>query len=154
MIKKLNHSLQDTAEEIRAVFQASYAVEAKLLQASDFPPLKRSLAEFLESKNDFFGFFSEGQLAGVVEVDQGKASTHIQSLVVDPRFFRQGIGTALVRFVLKHYVCQRFTVETGLENGPATALYLGFGFVPIHEYDTDHGVRKVRFERRGSRYEK
>ena len=146
MIKKIDHTQLHTARAIRKIFQVSYAVEAELLKAIDFPPLKRNLAAFLESKNDFFGFFSEGQLAGVVEVDAKKDATHIQSLVVDPHFFRQGIGTALVRFVLKYYECQLFTVETGLENGPATALYRNFGFVPIYEYDTDHGIRKVRFE--------
>ena len=146
MIKKIDHTQLHMARAIRKIFRVSYAVEAELLKAIDFPPLKRSLAAFLESKNDFFGFFSEGQLAGVVEVDVEKDATHIQSMVVDPQYFRQGIGTALVRFVLKHYDCERFTVETGLENGPATALYRNFGFVPIHEYDTDHGIRKVRFE--------
>ncbi|MEJ2584117.1 MAG: hypothetical protein P8Z38_03455 [Robiginitalea sp.] len=39
-------------------------------------------------------------------------------------------------------------METGLDNGPATALYRKFGFREILQYDTDHGVRKVRFEKR------
>lgn len=148
MIQKLEHHRTRVAEKIREVFQASYAVEARLLGARDFPPLKRPVTGFLESPNDFFGYLRDGELAGVVEVVPGKNSTHIQSLVVHPEFFRLGIGSALVGFVLNAYDCPVFTVETGLDNGPATALYRKFGFREIHQYDTDHGVRKVRFERR------
>jgi len=147
MIQKLEHHRTRIAEKIREVFQASYAVEAKLLGATDFPPLKRPVAGFLKSPNDFFGYHRGAELAGVVEVVPGKGSTHIQSLVVHPKFFRLGIGSALVAFVLDSYDCPLFTVETGLDNGPATALYRKFGFREIHQYDTDHGVRKVRFER-------
>lgn len=147
MIQKLEHQRTTIAKGIREVFQASYAVEAKLLGASDFPPLKRPLEGFLESKNDFHGYVKDETLAGVVEVVPGKRSIHIQSLVVHPTYFRQGVGSALVSHVLHTYDSPVFTVETGLENDPATALYLKFGFRKILEYDTDHGVRKVRFEK-------
>ncbi|WP_088341693.1 GNAT family N-acetyltransferase [Robiginitalea sediminis] len=147
MIRKLDHHKPDTARAIREVFQASYAVEARLLGATDFPPLKRPLEGFTTSSNDFYGFFRSGALAGVVEVVPGTNSTHIQSLVVLPRFFRKGIGKALVQFVLDTYVTSRYTVETGLKNLPATALYLRCGFRESGQYDTDHGVRKIRFER-------
>lgn len=147
MIQKLEHQRPPIAEKIREVFQASYAVEAKLLGATDFPPLKRSLSQFTECQNDFYGYFRDGVLAGVVEVVPGVASTHIQSLVVHPDFFRQGFGSALVGCVLSTYPSPEFTVETGLDNGPATSLYHRFGFREIHQYDTDHGVRKVRFKK-------
>ena len=147
MIQKLELQTTREAEKIREVFQASYAVEAALLGATDFPPLKRPTAGFLDSPNDFYGYLKDGVLAGVVEVVPGEDSTHIQSLVVHPEFFRQGLGSALVGFVLNTYDCPIFTVETGLDNGPATGLYQKFGFREILQYETDHGVRKVRFER-------
>lgn len=146
MIRKLDHHIPDISRDIREVFQSSYAIEAKLLGATDFPPLKRPLEGFITSSNDFYGFFFSGTLAGVVEVVPGTASTHIQSLVVLPRFFRMGIGKALVQFVLGTYLASRYTVETGLQNLPATQLYLRCGFRESGQYDTDHGVRKVRFE--------
>ena len=147
MIEKLENRKTDVAEKIREVFQASYAVEALLLGAEDFPPLKRPLEGFMESENDFYGYFKDVTLAGVVEVVRGKQSIHIQSLVVHPASFRQGIGRLLVTHVLRTYDSPEYTVETGLDNGPATALYLKFGFRKILEYDTDHGVRKVRFQK-------
>lgn len=148
MIRKLDPADLSVAGEIREVFQASYAVEAKLLGAVDFPPLKRPLESFLRSENEFYGIREQGRLAGVAEVVPGEKSVHIQSLVVHPEFFRQGIGGALVSFVLERFSPPVFTVETGLENHPATELYHKFGFREVGQYDTDHGVRKVRFERR------
>ena len=77
MIQKLEHQRTTIAEGIREVFQASYAVEAKLLGASDFPPLKRPLEGFLESKKDFHGYVKDETLAGVVEVVPGKRSASL-----------------------------------------------------------------------------
>jgi ribosomal protein S18 acetylase RimI-like enzyme len=83
-----------------------------------------------------------------VEIDQTADAIHIQSLVVHPRFFRQGIGMQLMEFVLKEFENEMFTVETGVDNGPATALYLKLGFFEVRQWDTDHGVRKIRFEKK------
>ncbi|MBT8210298.1 MAG: GNAT family N-acetyltransferase [Eudoraea sp.] len=148
MIQKIDHKSALVAKPLYELFQASYAVEAKLLGATDFPPLKRKMENFMESSNAFYGYFKENSLAAVAEIDSGPDSTHIHSLVVHPKFFRQGIGGALVTFVLEQYDAKVFTVETGLKNEPATQLYLKLGFREVYQYDTDHGVRKVRFEKK------
>lgn len=145
MIQIINHRDQQVARNIRSIFQDSYPIEAKLLNAKDFPPLKRTVKEFLESKNDFYGFYKEKNLAGLVEVKTEVNNTHIQSLVVHPEFFRQGIGSALVQFVLDNYKTKTFTVETGLANEPAKDLYYGFHFRREREYDTEQGIRKIAF---------
>ncbi len=147
MIIKIDHTDLVTAKEIQRVFRASYAIEAGLLGADDFPPLKRNLESFKTSNNVFYAFMIEGDIAGAMEIDASANSTHIQSLVVDPEYFRQGIASALMEFVFKTYDTPVFTVETGLDNVPATELYLKFGFREVRQYDTDHGVRKIRFKR-------
>jgi ribosomal protein S18 acetylase RimI-like enzyme len=146
MIHKLQHKNKDIARKIRSVFQISYAVEAKLLSAVDFPPLKRKLVDFIESNNTFFGVFLNDALAGVIEIKKSNTSVHIQSLVVAPKFFRQGIGRKLTEYILNSYDSKIFTVETGVKNKPATELYKKLGFVEVKQWETDHGVRKVRFE--------
>lgn len=147
MIKKLAHKNRLIAKEIQSLFRASYAIEAELLGAADFPPLKRELESYLASNNTFYGYYSGGSLAAATEIDEGPDSTHIQSLVVHPEYFRQGIGRALVSFVLKTHPSKVFTVETGAANGPATELYRRCGFKELYKYDTDHGIRKVRLEK-------
>ena len=65
-------------------------------------------------------------------------------MVVHPTYFRQGIGSELLTFIFELFVGNTITVETGLANIPAIALYKNFGFKEVDQYDTDHGIRKVR----------
>ena len=146
MIAKLDNQNIKTSKKIRSVFQASYAVEAKILKAVEFPPLKRTLEEFLSSQNDFFGFWKNEALAAVIEIKINDNWIHIQSLVVNPKYFRQGLAQQLIDFVLDHFDSETFMVETGLANNPARKLYEKFGFKEIRQWDTDHGIRKIRFQ--------
>ena len=148
MIQKLQNNNIEIAEKIRAVFQLSYKIEAELLNAVDFPPLKRTIENFVISETAFFGYLKEKELAAVIEVTTNNEFTHINSLVVDPRFFRQGIAKKMMEFVFETFDSKLFIVETGLENGPATQLYKKFGFQEVKQWDTDHGIRKIKFERR------
>ncbi len=146
MIVQLDHTTNATSKRIRIIFQAAYAVEAKLLKVVDFPPLQRPLAAFLNGKNTFYGYHKNQNLKGVIELKMELRSIHIQSLVVHPDSFREGMASALLQFVLDTHDVKSFTVETGLDNHPAKNLYQQFGFQKTKEWDTDHGVRKVAFK--------
>ena len=146
MIKKLDHTNLAIATKMRVVFQESYAIEAKLLNAVNFPPLQRPVKNYIKSTTTFFGYHIKDKIVGIIEVSSNEKSTHINSLVVSPHFFRQGIGRQLMQHILQHFSSKVFTVETGLENIPASTLYKNFGFKEVRQWDTDHGVRKVRFE--------
>jgi len=148
MIEKLKNSDLEIAKKIRVVFQASYKIEAKLLSAVNFPPLKRPLEKYLESNTDFYGYSKNKELVAVVEINSTKSDILIRSLVVHPNFFKQGIASALLKFVFDTFKSDLFVVETGLANGPATKLYTKFGFIEVQQWDTDHGIRKVKFEKR------
>jgi ribosomal protein S18 acetylase RimI-like enzyme len=148
MIIKINNKKNKIAEEIRAIFQASYTVEAEMLKVVDFPPLQRTVSQFLNSNSEFYAYCLIENIVGVIEIENNEDLTHIQSLVVYPKYFRTGIGSKLVQFILDTYKSKIFTVETGIDNQPAIKLYTSFGFQEQGKWDTNHGVRKVRFEKK------
>lgn len=148
MINRLKNKDIDVANKIRAVYQESYAIEAKLLNATDFPPLKRSLESYINTNNAFFGYLKNQEVIGIIEIDQDNNITHIQSLVVLPKFFRQGIAKKLIEFIFISFDSKLFTVATGVENKPATELYKKIGFKEVKQWNTDHGIRKIHFERK------
>ena len=148
MVIKINNKETKIAEEIRAIFQVSYAVESEILKAVDFPPLKRTVSQFMDTNSEFYAYYLTRNIAGVIEIDNHQDITHIQSLVVDPKYFRKGIGRKLVQFILDTYKTKLFTVETGIDNQPAIKLYESFGFQELNQWDTNHGIRKIRFEKR------
>jgi len=148
MIERLQNNDIEVSKKIRSVFQLSYKIEAELLNATDFPPLKRPLINYVNSNTEFFGYLKDRELAGVIEIEHNSRFTDIHSLVVNPTFFRQGIARKLMEFVFNTFDSNLFVVETGLENGPATELYKKFGFKEVKQWNTDHGIRKIKFERR------
>lgn len=148
MIEKLQNNNIEVSKRIRTVFQLSYKIEAKLLKATDFPPLKRPLKSYVNSNTAFFGYLKEKELVGVIEIEHNTNFIKINSLVVHPTFFRQGIAGKLMEFVFNTFDSNLFVVETGLDNGPATELYKKFDFKEVQQYNTDHGIRKIKFERR------
>ena len=146
MIALIEHKKQDKALDIRRVFQVSYKIEAELLGAVHFPPLSRRIEAFYNCPNDFVGYYEDHKLVAVIEMKKEVSSMHIQSLVVDPDYFRRGIARKLIQFVLEHYAITQFTVETGRDNGPARKLYEGFGFVLQKTYTAAENITKVRYQ--------
>ncbi len=147
MIVKLENSQLEIAQKMHTVFQESYSVEAKILKAVDFPPVKRPLEDYIKTNNEFYGYFMSGELAGVIEIVQNKSFVHIQSLVAHPLYFRRGIATRLMEYTLKTFNTSLFVVETGVDNEPACKLYRKLGFVEVKQWNTNFGIRKVKFER-------
>lgn len=145
MIKKLNQKYDETAKAIHHIFQVSYRIEANLIGAVDFPPLKRSILDFQNSSTNFYGYWKDNNLAGLMEIDLEDDSVHICSFLVDPHYFRQGIAIKLLNFAKNTFKVESITVETGLANIPATRLYENFGFKEIEQFDTPIGIRKIRY---------
>lgn len=146
MIHNLNHKTQQQVEEIYTVFQLSYKIEAKLLEVEEFPPLRRTREQFISSTTEFYGYFINHQLAGIVELEIKADYIDINSLVVHSAFFRKGVGGQLVKFVLEMGQDKIITVETALENKPAIRLYEKFGFKETKRWIPAHGIPKVGFE--------
>jgi|TARA_R110000744_G_scaffold298131_1_gene407808 ribosomal protein S18 acetylase RimI-like enzyme len=147
MIKKIVPSEISNAEKIHALFQVSYRIEAELLGVTDFPPLQRSIIDFQNSITQFFGLWKDDVLAAAVEIDILENTLDICSLVVHPKYFRQGIAQKLLLFLENYDDSKTLIVETGWANVPAIALYKKFGFHETSQYINTGGIKKTCFSK-------
>ena len=147
MIIKFDQTIDKNAQQIWSIFQEAYIIEAEMLKAINFPPLNRTVSQFVMSTTKFYAFYEKESICGMIEIDHNDSLTHIQSLVVYPKYFRKGIARKLVSFILSAFDSQIFTVETGLENIPAIQLYKSFDFEEKEQWNTNHGIIKVRFKK-------
>jgi ribosomal protein S18 acetylase RimI-like enzyme len=143
MITKLDNSKEEVANQIFTVFQRSYKIEAQLIGTLEFPPLLRSVKDIENSNTQFFGFIVNGCLAAIIEIDLDEQHLDINSLTVDPHYFRKGIAGKLIDFVLQSIDFSVATVETAAVNLPAINLYKKHGFVKFKRWTPSHGIEKV-----------
>ncbi|ALQ08375.1 GNAT family N-acetyltransferase [Pseudoalteromonas fuliginea] len=143
MINKLNNKNNDTANKIFAVFQKSYAIEAKLIGAHNFPPLARNIKGIKKSETTFYGYSENECLAAVIEVDTNNECLDICSLTVDPNHFKKGIASKLISYVLAMSDLSHAIVETAVANTPAINLYKKHGFVEFKRWTPSHGIEKL-----------
>jgi len=143
MITKLENSNEGIANQIFTVFQRSYKIEAQLIGTLDFPPLLRSVKNIENSKTQFYGFIENECIAAVIEIAIKKQHVEINSLTVDPDYFRKGIAGKLIRYALEVIDFSQATVETAVVNVPAIELYKKYGFVEFKRWTPSHGIEKV-----------
>ncbi len=148
MINQLVNQNIAVAQNIHSVLQSSYAVEARLLGVTDFPALRRPIDSFINNENTFLGYFLEKRLAGVIDLAVKSSFVDINSLVVKPEFFRQGIANQLLIYISESYDVEECIVETGLDNLLAIELYKKHGLIEVKPLDTDFGVRKVQYTKK------
>ena len=143
MITKLDNSSEEVANNIFTIFQRSYKVEAQLIGTLDFPPLLRSAKEIENSKTKFYGFSENKFIAAIIEIDIKNNHLEINSLTVDPSYFRKGIANKLINYVLENFNFSKATVETAVVNIPAINLYKKHGFVEFKRWTPSHGIKKL-----------
>jgi ribosomal protein S18 acetylase RimI-like enzyme len=91
----------------------------------------------------FFGCREDGILAAATEITERDSELSINSLGVDPLYFRKGYASRLLSFVLDSFVWETAVVETAAANGPAIGLYAKFGFVEATRWQTADGISMV-----------
>ena len=147
MITKLEHSNEVVAEQIHTVFQNSYKVEAELIGVLDFPPLLRNISDIVNAKTAFYGFsFIDSDkhcLAAVIEIQIDEKHLAIDSLTVEPNFFRKSIADKLINYALKSFDIDVAIVETAVVNKPAIKLYEKHGFMEFKRWTPSHGIEKL-----------
>ncbi|PKI16264.1 GNAT family N-acetyltransferase [Colwellia sp. 12G3] len=143
MIKILDNSNEDVANQIYTIFQNSYKIEAQLIGTLNFPPLLRSAKDINNSKTLFYGFSENECLAAIIEIVVENKHLKIDSLTVDPNYFRKGIASKLISHVLESIDFSKAIVETAVVNEPAINLYKKHGFVEFKRWTPSHGIRKL-----------
>ncbi len=140
-IIRLHQADEGVAEQIKALHDSAYSVEARLLGLDEFPPLNRTLESYAKSNSVFFGCIREARCVGSVELKEDDSSIlEVSSLVVDPCYSRQGIATRLMMYVLSKAGTRRVIVSTATENYPAINLYEGLGFQKADQWTSDAGI--------------
>lgn len=146
-VRRLDVGREAWGPRLHALMQASYAVEAELIGAADFPPLARTLDDIVVAGNTVFGAIRGQRLLAALELEPATPSAPalIASLVVDPGHFRQGFGRRLVEHA-RALVDGPLRVSTALENAPALALYEGLGFHRVGNPTEKQGIRVVTLQ--------
>ena len=70
----------------------------------------------------------------------------IDSLTVNPEYFRNGIANELITYVMQTFSFEHALVETAATNQPAIKLYEKHGFVAIKQWIPSHGIEKIAFK--------
>lgn len=141
-IVAINQNESEVAKAIWHIMQLSYAQEATLIDATDFPPLGRTSLSIESDLGIYFGAFINNILSGVLHIEK----LHINSLVVHPEFQRQGVARKLIVNLSKLYKGKLVTVSTAQKNVPATSLYTRCGFILVKTH-LKSGITLVDFER-------
>ncbi|QZY86279.1 GNAT family N-acetyltransferase [Exiguobacterium acetylicum] len=119
-------SLQATDHaSLLEVQRRAYQIEAALLNATDFPPLRETIDEIDVEAPIGFVYVIDDDMVGAVTINDGT----ITRLVVDPPYFRQGIAQSLLHHVMERHHTRH--VMTGARNLPALSLYTRFGFTEV-----------------------
>lgn len=140
----LKHQDPRQAERVLEVLLASYREEARLLGIADFPPLARTVAQVQGATSQFLGCFREGVLVAVAEVSGATGDKSIDAFTVHPGWFRQGLGSELLKFLLQRFAGEEMSVSTAAANRPAIRLYEGQGFVAQRRWRNRHGIEMIR----------
>ncbi|MFT7007207.1 MAG: ribosomal protein S18 acetylase RimI-like enzyme [Colwellia sp.] len=143
MITKLDNSNEEVANNIFTVFQSSYKIEAELIGTFNFPPLWRSVKNIENSTTQFYGFIESECITAIIEIVIEGQLLDINSLTVDPNYFRKGIASKLISYVLETIDFSKAIVETAVVNLPAINLYKKHGFVEFKRWTPFHGIEKI-----------
>lgn len=149
MIKKLDITNKNTAEQVLHIQIPAYQVEADAIGYQEIPRLKDTVQTLQTCGEIFYGYFAP-ELVGVISCKIGLDICDIHRVVVAPAFLRRGIGKAMVQFLFDHYKDEvhTFTVRTASANVPARKLYEFLGFQTMREECVKGKLNIVVFEKR------
>lgn len=145
IIEELRLDNPEHLQQILSLQQKAYRVEAELIGCSDLPPLKDTKLSLQTCGETFYGVIDQDKLVGFISYKYKDSIVGIHRLAVNPDYFRQGIASRLLQFVLAFPEVYGWVVQTGKANTPAVRCYLKHGFCLQSEETTHEGIEIARF---------
>lgn len=148
LIKLIDITNKELAEDVLRVQLVSYQVEAELIDCYEIPPLKDTVDKLRQCGEKFYGYYSDEVLGGVISFKEDNDLLDIHRLMVHPDYFRQGIAQMLLDFVeAENKDCETLIVSTGSSNAPAVRFYEKNGFVKTEEISLSEGILITSFKK-------
>ncbi|MGX7828190.1 GNAT family N-acetyltransferase [Actinokineospora sp. 24-640] len=141
-VRELDLTDDDTAATAHEVVLAAYRVEAALIGSEAIPALRETLPQLRALPLRWLGVGAPDAVLGWTGGDGDPVD--IDRLCVHPRFFRRGLGTALLRALLAA-TTGPVTVSTGAANTPAVTLYERLGFTRTGTVEPEPGLLVATF---------
>ena len=148
MIKAIDVKENETAKKVVDLQKGSYTIEANIIGYYEIPPLKDTIASIRQCNEQFFGYYCDNILVGMISYHIEGNCIDICRVAVDPDYFRQGIARSLLLFVEEtNKNIKKLLVSTGLKNSPAISLYTRYGFKQIELIESPEGIDLAVFEK-------
>lgn len=123
--------IREHATRLLQLQHDAYASEAALIEDDRIPPLHESERDLVSAQLLWIATFNAELVVGAVGYTINNEVVHIDRLMIDPKYHRQGLGRALVTTAVS--LADRAVVSTGTKNTPARKLYESLDF----KHDTD-----------------
>lgn len=148
MIKKLDLTDEETARLVLDLEIISYAIEAKMIDYYDIPPLKDTIDSLKVCDEIFYGYYLDNLLVGIISYKIIKDVLDIHRVAINPQFFRRGFAHKLITFVEElNSKISIFTVCTGKDNLPAVNLYLKNDYKKKRDIEVSDEMYITEFEK-------
>jgi ribosomal protein S18 acetylase RimI-like enzyme len=129
MIKKMDITNPNLAEDVLNIQIPSYMIEAELIDFYEIPPLKDTIDTLQQCGETFYGYYLNDELCGVISLKVEKGVMDIHRLIIHPKHFRKGIAKMLLEFIESNEDdIETIIVSTASKNTPAINLYGKSGF--------------------------
>ena len=148
MIKLIDISNRNNANDVLSIQIPSYEVEAKIIGYSEIPPLKDTVETLQKCEEIFFGYYENTELCGAISLKVDDNVANIHRLIVHPNHFRKGIAQLLVNFAISNFDVKKVEVATGSKNTPAVNFYLKNGFEKTKEVTINEQLSLTFFEKK------